>query len=164
MSRRNIVCSNCRKSTAIFASLPEYIQNIWTHVWTNSVTHAYWLLRLEIVVSFSDDEERHFSVSQSLQVGFGFRPVSTGCACPRGKVAGALNWRLTSTLPVCLHRLHGELSLRISYTLSMLKEVVAFPRPALFRTRIRSGSRLRPNLCFEFSEWLRALTVDVIYL
>jgi hypothetical protein len=138
--------------------------NIWTHVWTNSVTHTYWLVRREIVVSFSDDEERHFSVFQSLYIGFGFRPVSTGCVFPWGKVAGALNWRLTSTLPVYLHRLHGELSLRISYTLSMLKEVVAFPRPVLFRTRIRSGSRLRPNLRFEFSEWLRSVTVDVIYL
>ena len=66
------------------------------------------------MVSFSDDEERDFSVFQSVQAGFGFRPVSAECAFPRGKVAGAINRRLTSTLPVCLRRLHGELYLRIS--------------------------------------------------
>jgi hypothetical protein len=49
------------------------------------------LLRREIVVSLSDDEEKHFSVFQSLQIGFGFRPVSAGRDFPRGKVAGALN-------------------------------------------------------------------------
>jgi hypothetical protein len=52
------------------------------------VIHCY---AREIVVSFSDDEERDFSVFQTFQITFGFRPVSTGYAFPRGKVAGALN-------------------------------------------------------------------------
>jgi hypothetical protein len=98
----------------VLLSLQVY-QNIWIHVWTISGTGSYWLLRREIVVSFSD-EKRDFCLFQSIQIGCGFRPVSTGCAFLGGKVAGPLNWRLTSTIPVCLHGLHGELSLRISST------------------------------------------------